>query len=46
MDPEVGVKEYEVGGEVRDWDEEREDGDIRVRNRWTVEYWLKWADAA
>ncbi|KAF8323158.1 hypothetical protein DL93DRAFT_2049849, partial [Clavulina sp. PMI_390] len=43
-DETVGLKEFEVGGEVREWDEERPDGDIRERNRWTLELQLKWAD--
>lgn len=45
IDENIGLKEIEVGGKVREWDEMRPDGDIRERNRWTLEYQLKWKDA-
>ena len=38
------IKEVEVGGEERDWDEERPDEDVRVRNRWTLEFMLMWKE--
>ncbi len=38
------LKEIEVGGEVREWDEDRPDEDVRVRNRWTLEFMLMWKD--
>jgi len=40
-DDEVGVKEIEVEGAIRDWDETRPDKDIKERNRWTLEFQLK-----
>jgi len=38
------IKEVEVGGEERDWNEERPDEDVRVRNRWTLEFMLMWKE--
>ena len=43
-DGEVGLKEIEVEGAVRDWDETRPDEDIKERNRWTLEFQLKWKE--
>ena len=40
-----GLREYEVGGTERDWDEDRADGDIRERNRWTLEFKLMWHES-
>lgn len=38
-----GIREREVGGEIRVWDEQRPDGDILERNRWTCEFKLMWS---
>lgn len=43
-DSEVGLREIEVSGAIRHWDETRPDEDIRVRNRWTLEFQLKWKE--
>lgn len=37
-----GLREYEVGGAEREWNEDLPDGDIRERNRWTLEFKLMW----
>lgn len=41
---EGGTWEREVTGAERAWDEEREDGDIKDRNRWTLEVRLRFDD--
>lgn len=41
---EHGLIERDIGGQTREWDETREDGDIKLRNRWLLEGQLKWAD--
>ena len=39
----LGFVEREVGtGQEREWVEKREDGEIKERNRWTLEGNLKW----
>lgn len=35
--------EREIDGATRPWDENLEDGDIKIRNRWLMEGRLKWS---
>jgi len=42
---ETGLREFEVGGAEQHWDEYRADGDIRERNRWTLEFKLMWHES-